>query len=58
MLKTAVFAPIPSARMAVTAAMKAIRRHVPGGRFREKALDLVVDARMQANAGISFRGRF
>lgn len=45
-------------RDALTAAAKAILRNVPAGRFRSTALHKVVEARMDANAGISFRGRF
>lgn len=45
-------------REALTAAAKAILRHVPPSRYRTAALDLVLDARMKANAAITFRGRF
>jgi hypothetical protein len=45
-------------REALTAAAKAILRHVPAGRFRSVALRNIIDARMNANAAISFRGRF
>ena len=45
-------------REALTAAAKVILRLVPAGRFRSVALRHILDARMQANAAISFRGRF
>ncbi len=45
-------------REALTAAAKAILRNVPDGAFRAVALRNIIDARMNANAGISFRGRF
>ena len=45
-------------REAITAAAKAVLRAVPPGRFRDRAIDALVDAQMHANAAISFRGRF
>jgi len=45
-------------REVLTAAAKAILRHVPEGAFRRGALEDIINARMKANAGISFRGRF
>lgn len=45
-------------REALTTAAKAILRHAPVGRYRSVALRQVLDARMNANAAISFRGRF
>lgn len=45
-------------REALTAAAKAILRSVPHGTFRDKAIDDIISARMNANAAISFRGRF
>lgn len=45
-------------REALTAAAKAILRVAPAGRYRDRAVELVLDARMQANAAISFNGRF
>ena len=45
-------------RESLTLAAKAILRHVPAGAFRSVALRAIIDARMNANAGISFRGRF
>jgi hypothetical protein len=42
----------------LTLAAKSILRRVPPGRFRSVALRNIIDARMNANAGISFRGRF
>lgn len=45
-------------REALTLAAKAILRSVPDGAFRSVALRNIIDARMNANAGISFRGRF
>lgn len=45
-------------REALTAAAKAILRNVAPGRYRDKAIDGIVQARMDANAAISFRGRF
>ena len=45
-------------REALTAAAKAILRSVPDGAFRSVALRNIIDARMNSNAAISFRGRF
>lgn len=45
-------------REVLTAAAKAILRSVPDGAFRSVALRNIIDARMNANAAISFRGRF
>lgn len=45
-------------RDALTMAAKAILRHVPDGAFRSVALRNIIEARMNANAAISFRGRF
>jgi hypothetical protein len=45
-------------REALTTAAKAILRHVPDAAFRSVALRNILDARMNANAAISFRGRF
>lgn len=45
-------------REALTAAAKAILRQVPDSPYRSVALRNVLDARMNANAAISFRGRF
>lgn len=45
-------------REALTAAAKAILRAVPSCRARDKALEQIVGARMDANAALSFRGRF
>ena len=45
-------------REALTAAAKAILRSVPDGPFRSVALRNIIEARMNANAAISFRGRF
>lgn len=45
-------------REALTHAAKIILRTVPPGRFRSVTLRNIIDARMNANAGISFRGRF
>ena len=45
-------------RESLTLAAKVILRHVPAGAFRSVALRAIIDARMNANAGISFRGRF
>lgn len=45
-------------REALTAAAKAILRNVPESPMRTKALGHIIDARMDANAAISFRGRF
>lgn len=39
-------------------AAKQVLRSVPPGRLRQRALDCLIDARMLANAGITFRGRF
>ncbi len=43
---------------ALTMAAKAILRHVPDSPFRSVALREIINARMNANAAISFRGRF
>lgn len=45
-------------REALTAAAKVILRTVVPSRYRDKALDGIVQVRMDANAAISFRGRF
>lgn len=45
-------------RETLTAAAKAILRSVPESPFRTVALRAILDARMNANAAISFRGRF
>lgn len=45
-------------REALTAAVRAILRVVPRCPSRTKAVNHLIDARMDANAGISFRGRF
>ena len=45
-------------REALTAAAKTILRVCPAGRFRSVAVRNILDARMNANAAISFRGRF
>ncbi len=45
-------------REVLTQAAKTILRTVPDGAFRSVALRNIIDARMNANAGISFRGRF
>lgn len=45
-------------REALTAAAKAILRTCPDSPFRSVALRNIIDARMNANAAISFRGRF
>lgn len=45
-------------REALTAAAKAILRSVPDSPFRTVALRNIIDARMNSNAAISFRGRF
>jgi hypothetical protein len=45
-------------RDALTMAAKAILRRVPDGPFRSVALREIINARMNANAAISFRGRF
>lgn len=45
-------------REALTLAAKAILRNCPNGRFRSVALRQIIDARMNANAAISFGGRF
>lgn len=45
-------------REALVAAVKAVLRVVPRCPNRTKAINHLVDARMDANAGISFRGRF
>lgn len=45
-------------REALTAAAKAILRSVPDCPFRTVALRNIIDARMNSNAAISFRGRF
>jgi hypothetical protein len=42
----------------LTAAIKTILRQCPQGRFRQKALWHIVDARMAANASLTHRGRF
>lgn len=43
---------------ALTLAAKAILRSCPDSAFRSVALRNIIDARMNANAAISFRGRF
>lgn len=43
---------------ALLAAAKTLLRHVPDSPHRSRALRNLVDARMNANAAISFRGRF
>ena len=45
-------------REALTLAAKTILRNCPPGRFRSVALRQIIDARMNANAAISFNGRF
>ena len=45
-------------REVLAAAAKAILRSVPDGAYRSVALRNIIDARMNANAAISFRGRF
>ena len=45
-------------REVLTQAAKTILRTVPDGPFRSVALRNILDARMNANAAISFRGRF
>ena len=45
-------------REALTLAAKTILRNCPPGRFRSVALRAIIDARMNANAAISFNGRF
>lgn len=45
-------------REALTAGVRAILRVVPRCPNRTKAINHIIDARMDANAGISFRGRF
>jgi hypothetical protein len=45
-------------REALTAAAKAMLRSVPESPLRTRALNALIDARMLANAAISFRGRF
>lgn len=46
------------AREALTMAARVLLRTCPAGRFRSVALRAVLEARMNANASISFRGRF
>ena len=45
-------------REAVTLAAKVILRTCPAGRFRSEALSQLLQCRMNANAAISFSGRF
>jgi hypothetical protein len=45
-------------RDALTAAAKVILRTCPPGRFRSVTLRNIIDAHMNANASISFNGRF
>lgn len=45
-------------RETLVAAVRAILRHVPRCPNRTKAINHLIDARMDANAAISFRGRF
>ena len=45
-------------RDALVAAAKVILRTVPDTPLRTRALNCLIDARMLANASISFRGRF
>jgi hypothetical protein len=45
-------------REALTAAIKTILRTVPESPLRTRAINKIVDARMIANAAITFRGRF
>jgi hypothetical protein len=45
-------------REALTLAAKAILRHVPAGPYRTVAIRKLLEARMDANAAITFRGRF
>lgn len=45
-------------REALTNAAKVILRCVPEGRYRDNAVNGILQARMDSNAGISFRGRF
>lgn len=45
-------------REALTAAAKAILRVVPNSAHRDAAVQYILNARMHANAAISFRGRF
>lgn len=45
-------------REALTIAVNTILRAVPRGKYRTKAVDGILQARMDANAGISFRGMF
>jgi len=45
-------------REALVMAAKAIIRNVPIGRARTAAINLLIDARMKANAAITWRGRF
>lgn len=45
-------------REALIVGVKAILRSVPPGALRTRAIDCLVDARMIANAAITFRGRF
>lgn len=45
-------------REALTFAARAILLNVPAGAYRSVAIRKLLEARMDANAGISFRGRF
>lgn len=45
-------------REALTLAAKAILRSVPAGPYRTVAIRKLLEARMDANAAITFRGRF
>lgn len=45
-------------RDALVTAAKAILQHVPESPLRTRALNNLVDARMIANAAITFRGQF
>lgn len=45
-------------REALTRAAKALLNHVPESPLRTRALNNLVDARMLANAAITFKGRF
>lgn len=45
-------------RDVLTLAAKQVLRSVPPGALRVRCLELLVDARMVANAAITFRGRF
>ena len=45
-------------REALVAAAKTILRLVPDGPMRTRAINDLIDARMKANAAISFSGRF